>query len=190
MKMKRAIQFGALAAFVIMLAGTVKADPVIYSYTLMGPSTDVTFDVAEFPANDPSQPVPFPGTEGSGFFVTPTNLVINGSGSSDVVEFFNSSNGGGLEDNPPLATDTPAFNLVGPQLYTGDEAGTDPTNPLQMSLGMFTLFSCEDLACDTVGTTPYTLSVAEVSTPEPATLLLFGTGLMGLILMRKRFAVN
>lgn len=190
--MKRAIQFGVLAAFLTMVAGTVKADTYSYTLTLNSdPSvTLVSFDLQEFPAMDPSQPVPFPGAEDSSFFVTPTNLVINGTASSDVLEFFNSSMLGGFEDIPSMSP-TPAFNFVGPQLYSGDEAGNDPTNPLQMSLGVFTtLLPCEDLNCDTVGTTPYTLSVADVTTPEPATLLLFGTGLMALILMRKRFAVN
>ena len=89
-------------------------------------------------------------------------------------------------------TDTPAFNLVGDQLYASADgnpldAETDP----KMLLGSFTLFPCLDLLCDSgIGTTPYTLDVTPVSTPEPSTLLLFGLGLSGLALLRKRYAVN
>jgi hypothetical protein len=180
--MKWAFRSGLLALFAILLAGNVKAD-TLYSYSLTGPGVDATFDLPEFPTI--SNAALF-GATGMGIMVTPTNIA--GFASADSVEFFNSSLGGGLEDIPALLTGTPAFNMVGDQLYASADGNPlhAETDPMMLS-GSFTLFPCEDAACDSVGTTPYTLAV---STPEPSALLLFSVGLAGLVLLRKRYALN
>jgi hypothetical protein len=184
--MKWALRSGLLAIFAILLAGNVRADSIL-SYSLSQSGVTVTFSLPEFPTALNANLI---GVTGVGFFATPTNLVINGLGSSDMLEFFSSLSGGGVEDIPPDPTDTPAFNFVGDQLYTGNEAGNDPTDPLQMLGGTSTLFACEDLACKSVGDAPETIAPSVVSTPEPSALLLFGVGLAGLVLLRKRYAVN
>lgn len=185
--MKWAIRSGLLALFAVLLTGNMKADTLV-SYSLTGPGVDATFDVPEFPT---LLNAGLAGTAGMGIIVTPTD--VTGFSSSDTVEFFNSSLGGGLEDIPALLTGTPAFNMVGDQLYASADgnplhAETDP----EMLTGMFTLFACTDLTCSTVGQTAYTLdaTLASVSTPEPSALLLFGVGLTGLVLLRKRYATN
>jgi hypothetical protein len=185
--MKWAIRLGLLALFAVLLAGNTKADTLV-SYSLTGPGVDATFDVPEFPT---VLNAGLAGTTGMGITVTPTN--ITGFPSADTVEFFNSSLGGGLEDIPAVVTGTPAFNMVGDQLYTS--ADSNPlhaeTDPMMLS-GIFTVFACNDPLCETVGTVPYTLdaSLVSVSTPEASTLLLFSVGLIGLFLLRKRYAVN
>jgi len=191
--MKWAIRSGLLALFATVLAGSVKADTV-YSYTLsQGSTTIATFELPQFPATDPSTAATYMGATDMGFILTPLNLTINGTASSDSLEFFNSLMDGGLEDDPPLTTDTPAFNFVGDQLYSGDESPSDLTNPVKMATGPFTLFACTDPDCSTVGDTPYTLStvVSEtVPTPEPSGFLLLGMGLTGVFLIRKRYAAD
>jgi hypothetical protein len=186
--MKWAIRSGLLALFAVLIAGNVKADTLVV-YSLMGPGVNVTFDVPEFPTISNAS---LAATSGIGIIVVPTN--ITGFPSADSVEFFNSAIGGGFEDIPPSMSDTPVFNMGGGiQLYGSADgipanAETDP----MMLPGIFTLFACTDLACDSVGTAPYTLdaSLVSVSTPEASTLLLFAVGLTGLALLRKRYAAS
>ena len=186
--MKWAIQSAVLALFAVLVTGNVKADSFV-SYSVTGPGIDVTFDVPEFPTVSNAG---LSGTPGVGIIVTPTN--ITGFPSADSVEFFNASIGGGLEDIPLSIFDTPDFNLGGgTQLYAsadGNPANAE-SDPM-MLLGEFTLFACSDSACDSVGTAPYTLdaTLKSVPTPESSTLLLFGVGLTGLALLRKRHTAN
>jgi len=191
--MKWALRSGLLAVIAILFAGNVKADTVVVYKLTVGSTTVATFSVPQFPSTDPSTAPTYAGIPGMGIILTPLNLVINGVSSPDSIEFFSSLDGGGMEDLPVDVSGTPAFNLVGGQLYSGDELISDLLNPAKMSTGSFTLFPCNDLACDNgVGDTAYTLSATPVtvSTPEPSSILLFGTGLFALILMRKRYAVN
>ena len=168
--MKWAIRSGFLALFAVLASGNVRAD-TLYSYSLTGPGVDATFDLPEFPTI--SNATLFGGT-GFGIMVTPTNIA--GFASADSVEFFNSSLGGGLEDIPALLTGTPAFNMVGDQLYASADGNPlhAETDPMMLS-GSFTLFPCEDAACDSVGTTPYTLAV---STPSRAPCSCLASGLL------------
>jgi len=189
--MKWAIRSVLLALFAVLLAGGVRADSV-YSYALtQGSTTIASFDLPEFPATDPITASSYMGATGTGFVVTPIDLVIDNTASSDSLEFFNSSQFGGLEDLPLDPTATPAFNLAGDQPYSGDEAA----NP-EMSLGTFAMHACGDSpTCDPEPTVPYTLKVTEsstgpVSTPEPSSLLLLFAGLFALVLLRKRGTAN
>jgi hypothetical protein len=165
--MKRAIQLALAAAFLTLIAGTVKADPVLLSYTLMGPGTKVTFDLPELPTS-------ITPLDGIAFYVQPTNLVIDGASSSDLLVFYTTDDswGGAFDD----VSDTPGFpGLMGDQLYTNGEETP------QMLTG---LFSLTDYA---TGTEAFSLDVTPVvSAPESSTLVLFGTGLIALALMRKR----
>jgi len=183
--MKWAIRSGLLAIFAVLLSGTVKADTVL-DYTLaLGsytsiPATDIiaTFSLPEFPSSLPG----FLGDPTDGLFaVTPLDLVVDGSPSSDFIAFFDLAGSGAMED----ATNPSAFNLQGPQLYAGDP---DESNP-EMVLPSSGYFSLLDYA---TGEIPYTLFVTETTTntPESGTLLLFGVGLTALLLIRKRYAVN
>jgi hypothetical protein len=193
--MKWALRSGLLAVIAILFAGNVKADTVVVYTLTVGSTTVATFSAPQFPSLAPSTASTYFGYPGMGIIFAPVNLVINGVSSPDTVEFFNSLDGGGIEDIPAVDSGTPAFNLLGGQLYSGDESVSDLLNPAKMSTGSFTLFPCLLLDCSTgVGETPtpYTLSAVPVtvSTPEPSSILLFGTGLFALILVRKRYAVN
>lgn len=184
--MKWAIRSGFLALFAVLLSGSLKADTVfdytlaLGAYTSVPPPTDIiaTFSLPEFPSSLPG----FLGDPTDGLFaVTPLNLNIDGTPSSDFIAFFDMAGSGAMEDT----TNPSAFNLQGPQLYAGDP---DESNP-EMVLPSTGYFSLSDFA---TGEIPYTLFVTETTTntPEPGTLLLFGVGLTALLLIRKRYAVN
>ncbi len=155
----------AFAFFLLLSVGTAKADGTsLLAYNLTGP-VDATFEL----------PVNFTVASGDyglgeGFFVTPIDLAIDGSPvSGDFLIFCSSSMGGAFEDWDGLV------NLTGPQLYTGPE--NDPTMsgiPGNISLSDFN-----------TGAGGYTLTVTPVSTPEPTSILLLGTGLLSLFLKRR-----
>jgi hypothetical protein len=152
----------AFAFFLLLSVGTARADGTsLLAYTLTGP-VDVTFEL----------PVNFTVASGDyglgeGFFVTPLDLTIDGSTvSGDLLIFCNSSKGGAFEDWDGFV------NLTGPQLYTGPE--NDPT--MSGIPGNIPLFDFN------TGAGGYTLCV---STPEPASILLMGTGLLSLFLKRR-----
>jgi len=152
------------AFFLLLSVGTVRADGTpLLAYTLTGP-VDATFEL----------PVNFAVADGDyglgvGFDVTPLNFTIDGSPvSGDFLIFCNSSVGGAFEDWDGF------FNLTGPQLYTGPE-----NSPWLIDFGDPPLFDFN------TGAGGYTLDVTCVSTPEPASILLMGTGLLSLFLKRR-----
>jgi hypothetical protein len=164
--MKWAIQFTLVAAFLALIAGNLKADPVLLSYKLTGPGTIVTFDLPELPTS-------IAPLDDVAFYVQPTNLVIDGASSSDLLIFYTTDNfwGGAFDD----VSDTPGFpGLMGDQLYTNGEETPE------MLTGSFSL---TDFA---TGTEAFSLDVTPVSSPESSTLVLFGVGLIALAVMRKR----
>jgi PEP-CTERM motif-containing protein len=154
------------ALFLLLSVGTVRADGTpSLAYTLTGP-VDVTFDL---PANFTVAAGNY--DLGAGFYVTPLNLMIDGSpATGDFLIFYSSSLDGAFGDFDDL------FSLTGPQLYTGPESAPSMSNiPGNIALNDFF-----------TGAGGYTLTMTPVSTPEPASLLLMGTGLSSLFLMRRR----
>jgi hypothetical protein len=167
--MKRAIQLALVAAFLTLVAGNVKADPILLSYTLTGPDT-ASFELPEFPvvADSLSQ---------FGFTVDPINLVVNGTPTTEQLFFYSATPFflGVPIPGPAGGLAGVIFpSLSGDQLYTGDESAP------QMLAGIFSLTDFN------TQTESYTLTVTPVSTPESSTLVLFGTGLIALAFMRKR----
>ena len=173
--MIKGIRYAFLALVLAIAAGSAKADSTLLSYTLTGPDT-ASFTLAVNPA-------PADSLNQFGFDVTPSNLVVDGVNVSDLLFFYNASPSIGGVPIPGLSGGISGLfffpGLAGPQLYSGSESA--PT----MLTGTFSLTDFD------TGTEKYTLVVAPVSTPEPATLALFGVGLLGMaIFYRRRTAFN
>jgi hypothetical protein len=169
--MKRAIQLALVAAFLTLIAGSVKADPIMLSYTLTGPDT-ASFELPEFPVI-----APFDSLSGFGFATDFINVTVDGVSTLDSIFFFSATPVLGGVPIPGPAGGLSGFvvpNLAGPQLYSGSEATPE------LLTGTFTLTDFM------TGTETYTLKVVPVAAPESGTLVLFGIGLAGLALMRKR----
>jgi PEP-CTERM motif len=155
----------AFAFFLLLSVGTARADgSSLLAYSLTGP-VDATFEL----------PVNFTVASGNydlgaGFYVTPIDLVIDGSpASGDFLIFYSSSMDGAFADADGF------FNLTGPQLYTGPENA-----PMMSDIpGNIPLFDYN------TGAGGYTLTVKSVTAPEPASILLMGTGLLSLFLKRR-----
>ena len=143
-------------------------------YTITGPSSNPITVTFELPQN-PTIGGPDNYDMGFGFQVDPINLMVNNTPiDNDCLFFYNVSWGGGLEDNDGL------FSLINPDgsnasLYGGNESVPSMTMPLGP-------ISLDDFDSGTPG---YTLTVAQVTAPEPTSLLLLVSGIVGLCLMRK-----
>jgi len=172
--MIKGIRYAFLALVLAIAAGSAKADSTLLSYTLTGPDT-ASFTLAVNPTVADS-------LNQFGFDLTPTNLVVDGVHVSDLLFFYSGDPMFLGVPVPGPAGGLSGFifpSLVGPQLYSGPESA--PT----MLTGTFALTDFD------TGTEKYTLVVAPVSTPEPATLALFGVGLLGMaIFYRRRTAFN
>jgi hypothetical protein len=140
-----------LAALFLLSAASVKADSgQSVTYTLSGPTTasfTLTMDAApEFSAT------------GYYFTANPSNLMVDGTSTSDTIVFFSSSDLGGLNS---VFSNLP--DLSGAQLYSGSES--DPT----LLTGVFELWNLD-------GGGWYTLTATAV--PEPSILLMLVAGLL------------
>jgi hypothetical protein len=169
--MKRAIQLTLVAAFLTLIAGNIKADPIMLSYTLTGPDT-ASFELPEFPVISAFNSLP-----GFGFSTDFVDVTVDGVSTMDSIFFFSGTPELGGVPITGLAGGLGGFVvpvLAGPQLYEGGEVTPE------LLTGVFTLTDFM------TGTETYTLTVAPVTTPESSTLVLFGIGLIGLALMQKR----
>jgi PEP-CTERM motif-containing protein len=153
------------ASFLLLSVRTVRADSTpLLAYTLTGP-VNASFELpVNFTVDADSYDL------GVGFYVTPLDLTINGSlASGDFLIFYSSTMDGAFGDWDGL------FSLTGPQLYSGPESAPSMSDiPGNIALADFF-----------TGAGGYTLTVTPVSTPEPATIVLMGSGLLSLFLKRR-----
>lgn len=155
----------ALAIFFLACVDTARADGTTFFYRLTGPVT-ATFELPKNPTIADGNFDP-----GAGFYVTPIDLKIDGVSSTDFLIFYDPALLGAFADS------TDDFSLVGPQLFTGpDKTPTMLSVPGRIPL--------TDFFTDA----GYCLTVEPVPTPEPASLLLFTSGLLALAMNhRSRF---
>jgi hypothetical protein len=179
----KTLKFAIMAAmFVALSATSAKADGtnLVYTLTQVGSSTPLaTWDMPlnPTPSCDFSPPEPC-FTSGDAFFFTTDVSIDGGAPVTDTLVFLNTT---------PMSVDLNDFGflipeLTGPQLYSGDESS--PTMIIPAS-GFFTLIDDGANNPATAGT-EYTLSVSQ--TPEPATLLLLGSGLLAFGMRKRRAA--
>jgi len=155
---------GALLAMLLVVSAEVaKADGKEVKYTLKGPGVSASFMLTADPSVTSSK-------NGADFTVLATNVTLDGLNiGTYTLEFMNASQGGGFEVNILGVT----FDLSGAQLFTGTDS-----SPV-MSTGNFSLDNGW-----------FKLSASAVATPEPATLLLFGSGLLGFGFFARRRAAK
>jgi hypothetical protein len=160
----RIVRISALIVSVLILsAGAAKADGTEL-FKLSGHGMKGSFTVSDTPNVLSDE-------KNRDFTVETPNLMIDGiSFGPQLVEFLSASEGGGL------AMDVDGFwiDLGGKQLYTGAEFAPTLTGKGGTTLHMF------GWAVD--------LNVIPAATPEPATLILLGSGLLGFAAFRRRRA--
>jgi hypothetical protein len=175
--MTRILQFAIMAVMLVAIsAESAKADStLVYTLTQQGSSTPLaTWDL-------PLNPTPTCGfspcfASGNAFFFTIDVSINGGAPVSDTLIFLNTTSSNiDLSDFSFLLPE-----LTGDQLYSGDESAPKMFIPAS---GFFTLV--DDGANGTAGTV-YILDVTQ--TPEPATVLLFSSGLIALGIRKRRAA--
>jgi hypothetical protein len=152
---------------------TVKADTL--NFTLTGDGNTFTFSL---PSN------PSPDTSISGTSFTLDNIMVTEgliSFSTDLT-FSNLTPGGGLDFSIPSPPPLPgaSLDLVGAQLYSGPEASP-----------IFSASTTPFILERPKSTDEFSLNIAGVSVPEPASIVLLATGLFALAgtCRRKRLAL-
>ena len=181
--MKRALKFALMVAIVIALSATsAMADGTELVYTLTQEGSSAPLATWDMPLNptpscDFSPPSPC-SISGDAFFFTAEVSIDGAAPVADTLVFLNTT---------PMNVDLSDFSflipeLTGQQLYSGDESA--PTMIIPAS-GFFTLIDDGANNPATTGT-EYTLAVSE--TPEPATLLLLGSGLVAFGMRKRRAA--
>jgi hypothetical protein len=160
----------ALSLAALLAVGlTAQADTL--EFTLTGEGSTFTFSL-------PSNPTPDSSTDGTSF--TLDNIMVNEGiiGFTTDIKFSSLSAGGGLDFSIPGAPPIPDtdLDLVGPQLYSGLEAApifAATTTPFMLSKPKG-------------DTDDFTLTIADVSIPEPASIGLLATGLVAIAMTVRR----
>jgi len=166
-----------LSAVLFLTAGIASADTLI-TYQFTGGGVSASFEL-------PVNPTVIAFTPGFNFLVTPINLMINGAPSSDRLDFFNATGGGGGGFLAACGLTCVDINVAGPQLYTGPESA--PTM-LGVVAGGVPLTDFNTGA--PVGTLTTSGTPGPVSTPEPSVTILLAIGLLALGLTVLRFKPN
>jgi hypothetical protein len=160
--LKKALQVASLTVIMLLVsAGAASADTLLH-YVVSGQLGWASFDLPQHPTVTSSI---------ADFYVTVNNGSLNLPGCTFslppfVLEFSNLSAGGGFGFDLPNGAD---LQLRGAQMFTGLDSGP------MLSLGTFPLNSWFGA-----------VTVRVTTMPEPSTLLLLSSGLLGLGLFRKR----
>jgi len=183
--MKNILKFAVMAmVFVALSAASAKADGNNVVYTLTEVGSTIPLATWDMPLN-PTPTCDFsPCFQNGNFFAFTTDVSFNGGPPTpDTLFFLNTT----AIPNDPIDLSDSLFlipEFTGPQLYSGNES--NPTMVIPAS-GFFTL---TDDGANNPATTgaEYILSVETAETPEPATLLLLGSGLVAVGLRKRRAA--
>jgi PEP-CTERM motif len=175
--MKRTLStIGFLALLILSCASNVKADGVTLTYTLTEQGSNTPFATWTMPQDfTPTCPVSPCFFTGIAFAENISDLsIMGGPATDDTLVFFNTAGTTNIVDLNDVGNGSifllPEF--LGAQLYTGDESAP------HLSIGSFQLTNDGDGATG-LGQI-FDLTVTSAAVPEPASLLLLGTGLLAL----------